>query len=98
MTTTGVAWMTPTKVSERAAGNRHFSTSFAALSLPRLFSPALCRVPSTSELYVGQSLASPTGSFLAPAAPLGQRGEERNRNQGYPGEGDPGIAAPDCVT
>ena len=56
--------MTPISRSEPLAGNRHFSSSWPALSRPMAVSPRLWRVPRTSRLYIGQSFASPSARHV----------------------------------
>src|SRR5690348_10566101 len=68
----GVAWMTPISKSAAFGGKRHFSSSRATSGLDKAVSPALWRQPRTSQLYMGQSLASTERSafFLRVGASL----------------------------
>src|SRR5262249_55566299 len=50
--------MTPISKSAPLGGKRHFSTSRGTSAWDKAVSPALWRQPRTSQLYIGQSLAS----------------------------------------
>src|SRR5579864_8270873 len=50
--------MTPISKSASLGGKRHFSSSRTTSAFDKAVSPALWRQPRTSQLYVGQSLAS----------------------------------------